>query len=405
MGQSQEITYEGGKLIVPDQPKIPYFPGDGIGPEVWTAAKSVLDAAVQTAYGDNRNIDWIKLRAGQEAMNDGLALLPEETVESIKKHRVAIKGPTMTPVGGGHRSINVTLRQKLDLYSNVRPLRYFKGVTAPVVDPEAVDVVVFRENTEDVYAGIEFAAGSEDAIRVEALLTALNCDVPPGSGIGVKVISKIRTQRLMRAAIDYAIANRKGRVTMMHKGNIMKETEGAFRRWGYELAASEYKDTVVAANDLKPGEKPGDGIVILDDVIADAMFQELLLHPNRFDIIAAPNLNGDYVSDACAAQVGGLGIAPGANIGAGIAIFEATHGTAPDIAGKGIANPGSLILSGALLLNFIGWKEAAKLAETAFAKVLESGRMTVDLAAGREEIEVLGTTAFGKAVKTEIYSM
>jgi isocitrate dehydrogenase len=392
------ISFANGELIVPDEPRIPFIAGDGIGPEVMAAARPILDAAVRTAYGSDRRIDWIEIPAGQSALEQGLDLLPRETVESITEHRVAIKGPTMTPVGGGHRSINVTLRQTLDLYACVRPVRYFTGVTAPVVDPGALDVVIFRENTEDVYAGIEYEAGCEGANRIAELLASQGCELKPETGIGVKIISRGATRRLIRAAVEHALAKGRRRVTIVHKGNIMKTTEGAFRAWGFDLVREEYAGRAVVAADLPPGQPEPEDVVIVDDRIADAMFQDLLLRPAHFDVIAAPNLNGDYLSDACAAQVGGLGIAPGANIGDGIAVFEATHGTAPDIAGKGIANPGSAVLSGAMLLEFIGWNEAAVGVVEAFAGILESGRMTVDLAAGRKGIEVLGTEAFEDAL-------
>jgi isocitrate dehydrogenase len=395
---SSKISFDDGELNVPATPRIPFIAGDGIGPEVMAAALEVLDAAVTGAYGGSRSIDWFEVAAGQSALARGLDLLPRETVDAIAEHRVAIKGPTMTPVGGGHRSINVTLRQTLDLYACVRPVRYFDGVTAPVTDPAALDVVIFRENTEDVYAGIEYAAGSDGARRIESMLADEGHALKPETGIGVKIISRGGTRRLVRAALEHALANGRRRVTLVHKGNIMKTTEGAFRAWGFDLVREEYAGRAVVAADLEAGAKELEGLVIVDDRIADAMFQELLLRPALFEVIAAPNLNGDYLSDACAAQVGGLGIAPGANIGQGIAVFEATHGTAPDIAGKGIANPGSAILSGAMLLEFIGWGEAARSAVDAFARVLRSGRMTVDLAAGRQGVEVLGTTAFKDAV-------
>ena len=395
---SSTITYENGELNVPDEPRVPFIAGDGIGPEVMAAARPVLDAAVRASYGGERSIDWFEVPAGQSALEQGLDLLPRETVDAITEHRVAIKGPTMTPVGGGHRSINVTLRQTLDLYACVRPVRYFSGVTAPVTEPQVLDVVIFRENTEDVYAGIEYAAGSDGAAKIEKLLGDEGRQLKPETGIGVKIISRGGTERLVRAAVEHALSSGRRRVTLVHKGNIMKTTEGAFRAWGFELVRQEYAGRAVVAADLPAGEPEPEGVVIVDDRIADAMFQELLLRPALFDVIAAPNLNGDYLSDACAAQVGGLGIAPGANIGAGIAVFEATHGTAPDIAGKGIANPGSAILSGAMLLDFIGWGEAAERVVASFARVLESGRMTVDLAAGRKGVEVLGTDAFRDAL-------
>jgi len=395
---STPIRHENGQLLVPDTPRIPFISGDGIGPEVMAAALPVLDAAVAASYGGTRRIDWFEVFAGQAALAQGPDLLPVSTVEAITAHRVAIKGPTMTPVGGGHRSINVTLRQTLDLYACVRPVRYFEGVSAPVVDPRALDVVIFRENTEDVYAGIEYAAGSEGARRIESVLAADGRRLKPETGIGVKVISREGSRRLVRAAVEHALATGRKRVTIVHKGNIMKTTEGAFRAWGFDLVREEFAGRAIVADELPAGAPEPEGLVVVDDRIADAMFQDILLRPARFDVIAAPNLNGDYLSDACAAQVGGLGIAPGANIGDGIAVFEATHGTAPDIAGQGIANPGSAILSGAMLLEFIGWGEAARAVTDGFARVLASGRMTVDLAAGRAGIDVLGTGPFKDAV-------
>ena len=396
------ITYKDGGLVVPDRPAVPFIAGDGIGPEVWSAARPVLDKAAESCYGGSRAIEWFELPAGEAAAAKGLDLLPESTVEAIRLHRVAIKGPTMTPVGGGHRSINVTLRKTLDLYANVRPVHYFEGVVSPMKDPAALDVVIFRENTEDVYAGIEFSAGSEDAARVADMLRHMGHDLAPDTGIGIKIISREGTRRLMRAAIDYALDRGKHRVTIVHKGNIMKATEGAFRSWGYELVREEYAGKALALPDLGPGDSPPEGAVLVDDRIADAMFQDLLLSPARFDIIAAPNLNGDYLSDACAAQVGGLGIAPGANMGEGMALFESTHGTAPDIAGRNIANPGSMILSGAMLLDFLGWGEAARSVVEAFSAVLKSGRMTKDLASKREGAKELGTAEFGEAVAAEL---
>ena len=397
-----KIDYSSNKLHVPDEPEIPFLSGDGIGPEVWGAARPALDAAVEVAYGGERRISWFELPAGGRALAAGLELLPEATIEAIREHRVAIKGPTMTPVGGGHRSINVALRQALDLYANIRPVRHFAGVQAPVTDPDALDVVIFRENTEDVYAGIEFEADSDGARRLGSLLAESGIQIGPGTGLGVKPMSRAGTRRLVRAAIQHALDRGLRRVTLVHKGNIMKYTEGAFRDWGYELVREEFAGRAVAAGDLVPGAARPDGVVVVDDRIADAMFQELLLHPGRFDVIAAPNLNGDYLSDACAAQVGGLGIAPGANVGEGVALFESTHGTAPDIAGRNLANPGSMMLSGAMLLDHLGWEEAATRLRRAFSEVLASGRMTGDLAAGREGIEVLGTEEMGAAVEAAL---
>lgn len=388
------IGYEDGRLIVPDHPRVAFMPGDGIGPEVWEGARPVLEQAVRSSYGDARQIEWVELPLGQSALATHGALLPDSTVQAIRQLRVAIKGPTMTPVGSGHRSLNVTLRQSLDLYANVRPVRYFPGVESPVRHPERLDAVIFRENTEDVYAGIEFERGSPGCAQLRQALLALGHEVSSDFALGVKPMSRNGSRRLVKAALDFALQQGRSRVTMVHKGNIMKVTEGAFRNWGYELAAQDYAGRVWTASD---GDVP-DGGVLLEDRIADAMFQDLLLKPQLFEVIAAPNLNGDYLSDACAAQVGGLGIAPGANIGDGVALFESTHGTAPDIAGRGLANPGSMMLSGAMLLEHLGWPEAAQLVIDAFARVLQSGRMTGDLAAGREGIEVLGTQAFSEAV-------
>jgi len=399
---SEKIRYQSEKLIVPDQPIIPYITGDGIGPEIWDAARPVFEAAVQAAYGDARRVDWLELPAGQSALEATGELLPASTIEAIRDHRLAIKGPTMTPVGGGHRSINVTLRQVLDLYANVRPVRYFAGVDAPVRRPEALDVVIFRENTEDVYAGIEFAAGSPEAARYAELLSESGYTLKPETGIGIKVISREGSRRLVRAALEYAIKHGRRYVTIVHKGNIMKATEGAFLAWGLELVREEFAGHAVVAGDLPAGSEPPEGKVIVNDRIADAAFQDLILFPERFDILAAPNLNGDYLSDACAAQVGGLGIAPGANLGAGLAVFESTHGTAPDIAGKGLANPGSMLLSGSLMFEFLGWGEVAKSIVDGFAATLEAGRMTSDLAARRPGIEVLSTSELGQAVEEKI---
>jgi isocitrate dehydrogenase len=396
--KGETIRYVDDRLVVPDHPNVGFMPGDGIGPEVWCGARPVLDEAALLAYGGVREIHWQELPLGQSALETDGSLLPESTVDSIKDLRVAIKGPTMTPVGGGHRSLNVTLRQELDLYANVRPVRYFPGVESPMRHPEELNAVIFRENTEDVYAGIEFKRGSDGARKLRRLLADLGQSVSKDAALGIKPISRDGTRRLVKEAIEYALQHSRYRVTLVHKGNIMKATEGGFRTWGYELAREDYPDRVIAASDLDPGQDPPEGMVLLEDRIADAMFQDLLLTPSLFEIIAAPNLNGDYLSDACAAQVGGLGIAPGANIGRGVALFESTHGTAPDIAGKGLANPGSMMLSGALLQEHLGWTEAADRVVNAFAKVLKSGRMTVDLAADRNDIEVLGTTEFSNAV-------
>jgi isocitrate dehydrogenase len=395
------IDWQDGRYIVPDQPAVPFFPGDGIGPEVMDAARPVLDAAVRRAYGGRRAIAWFEVPAAGRATAAGLDLLPADTLDTIRRHRIAIKGPTMTPVGSGHRSINVALRQALDLYANVRPVRYFEGVAAPVVNPGAVDIVIFRENTEDVYAGIEFAAGSERARHLGTLLGEWGSHIPDDAGLGIKVVSREKSRRLVRAAVRHAVAKGIGRVTLVHKGNIMKATEGAFAAWGYEVVREEFAGRAIPAADVPAGGPPP-GVVVVEDRIADAMFQDLLIAPQRFGVLATTNLNGDYLSDAAAAQVGGLGVAPGANLGDGIAVFEPTHGTAPDIAGKGLANPGSMILTGALMLDVMGWTEAGALVVDAFAATLRDGRMTRDLAAGRAGIEALSTQAFGDAVATRI---
>ncbi|MCX6355991.1 MAG: isocitrate dehydrogenase (NADP(+)) [Candidatus Aureabacteria bacterium] len=365
-----------GSLCVTDHPVIPFIEGDGVGPEVWRAARSVIDGAVQSAYRGERAIGWKELYAGEKAegkFGEGV-LLPEETLEGIEEHLVAIKGPLTTPISGGHRSLNVTLRQKLDLYACVRPVRYFNGVPSPVKHPERVDLVIFRENTEDVYAGIEWQAGSEGAEEVTQFIKRkFNISINPGSGIGIKPISEHGSKRLVRMAVRYAIANRRKSVTLVHKGNIMKWTEGAFREWGYEVA-QEFGGLVVGEGEDKEGR------VVMKDRIADSMFQQLLLRPEEYDVIATTNLNGDYLSDACAAQVGGLGMAPGANIGDRVAVFEATHGSAPKHAGKDRVNPGSLILSGVMLLEHIGWIEAANLIMKAIRETILSKVVTYDLA-------------------------
>jgi isocitrate dehydrogenase len=395
------IRFENGRLEVPDRPVLPVLPGDGIGPEVFSASRPAIEAAVKAAYAGRRAIEWLYLPAGQSAMNQGLDPLPRSTVDAIRLHRVAIKGPTMTPTGGGHKSINVGLRQALDLYSNVRPVRYFQGVKSPVKNPHALDVVIFRENTEDVYAGIEFERGTPDEVELAAWLRTKGYHVPEDAGLGIKVISKHCSQRLVRAAVNYALERGLKRVTLVHKGNIMKATEGAFLRWGQEVVREEFAGRAALWADLKGAPAP-EGQILVDERIADAMFQDLILTPGKFNVIATPNINGDYISDASAAQVGGLGVAPGANIGEGLAVFEPTHGTAPDIAGKGIANPGSMILTGAMMLEHLGWIEASKLLVDAFSAVLASGRMTGDLALGRPEIQVLSTTGFGDAVAEEV---
>jgi isocitrate dehydrogenase len=372
-----------GTISVPDLPIIPCIEGDGIGPDIWKATRHVLDAAVEKAYGGKKKISWKEILAGEKAFQQTGKWLPPETLKAIKEHVVAIKGPLTTPVGEGIRSLNVTLRQELDLYACVRPVRYFKGTPSPVTRPEDMDMIIFRENTEDVYAGIEWPEGSEDARKVIRFLTdEMGQDIRPDSGIGIKPISRFRTKRLVRKAIRYAIDMGKSSVTLVHKGNIMKYTEGAFKNWGYELAKIEFPEKTITEQELwneYNGRQP-EGKIVIKDRIADAMFQQILLRPMEYSVLALPNLNGDYISDACAAQVGGLGMAPGANIGDGYALFEATHGTAPKYTGLDKVNPGSLILSGAMMLEYFGWKDATVKIHSALEAAIARKRVTYDLA-------------------------
>ena len=372
-----------GDLVVPDRPVIPFIEGDGIGPDIWRATRRVMDAAVSEAYGGGREIDWLEVMAGEKAFEQHGEWLPDETVKQIRLHRVAIKGPLTTPVGKGFRSINVALRQELDLYACIRPVKYIPGVPSPMKAPQHVDMIVFRENTEDVYSGLEWDAESEMARKLaELVYREEGREIRVGSGIGLKPISRFCTRRLVRKALQYAVENRKESVTLVHKGNIMKYTEGAFRNWGYELADEEFKDAVITEERVfneHQGVRP-EGKVLLKDRIADAMFQQILLRPREYDVLATPNLNGDYLSDALAATVGGLGMAPGANMGDGIAVFEATHGTAPKYAGQDKVNPGSLILSGVLMLAHIKWHEAADLIRESLLKTVQQKRVTYDLA-------------------------
>lgn len=372
-----------GTLQVPDTPVIPFIEGDGIGPDIWAAAHRVLDAAVGLAYGGQRRIKWVEVLAGEKAYRKTGEWLPGGTLEAIKDHVVAIKGPLTTPVGGGIRSINVALRQRLDLYACVRPIRYITGVPSPMRHPERVNMVVFRENTEDVYAGIEWEAQSREAEGVIAFLNdRMGVDVARDSAIGIKPMSQAATGRLVARAIQYALDNDFASVTLVHKGNIMKYTEGAFMRWGYEVARQMFGDHILVESDgwLEPDGKVPQGKVVIKDRIADMMFQQVLVRPEAYHVIATSNLNGDYLSDALAAQVGGLGMAPGANFGDSYAVFEATHGTAPKYAGKDMANPVSLILSGVMMLEYLGWAEAASAIEQAIQKSIFDGLVTYDLA-------------------------
>jgi isocitrate dehydrogenase len=392
-------------LNVPDQPIIPYIEGDGIGVDIWPASQKVWDAAVEVAYNGKRKIEWLEVLAGEKAFNKTGSWLPDETNQTIQEYKVAIKGPLTTPVGGGIRSLNVALRQIHDLYACVRPVRWFQGVPAPVKEPQKLDVVIFRENTEDIYLGIEAQEGTEQAKKmIQAVKEVFGKDVRPDSGIGIKPVSVEGSKRLIRRAINYALANNKQSVTLVHKGNIMKFTEGAFRDWGYDLAREEYADKVVTEADLwdKFNGKMPEGKILLKDRIADAMFQQLLLRPDEYEVIATMNLNGDYLSDACAAQVGGLGLAPGANIGDQAAVFEATHGTAPKYAGQDKVNPGSLILSGVMMLEHLGWTEAAKLVVEAFERTIASKKVTYDLERQMEGATLMSCSGFANEIVNNI---
>ncbi len=400
-GEGEKIVIRDGKLQVPDRPIIPFIEGDGIGPDIWRAAKSVLDAAVEKAYRGKRKIVWMEIFAGEKAHKIYGEWLPQETYDAIAEHIVAIKGPLTTPVGGGYRSLNVTLRQVLDLYACVRPVKYYQGVPSPVKHPEKMDVVIFRENTEDVYAGIEWPQGTPEVKKViDFLNNEMGTKIREDSGIGIKPISIHGSKRLVRKAIRYALENNRKSVTLVHKGNIMKYTEGAFRDWGYELAKEEFRDEIVTEEELwsQYGGKLPDGKIVIKDRIADNMFQQVLTRTDEYDVIATPNLNGDYLSDACAAQVGGLGMAPGANIGDYIGLFEATHGTAPKYAGMDKVNPGSLILSGVMMLQYMGWSEAAGLIEKAISETIQQKRVTYDLERQIEGATLLKCSEFGAAI-------
>ncbi len=384
MNQESRITKSSdGTLIVPDRPVIPFIQGDGIGPDIWHATRMVLDAAVTQAYDGARVIAWQEVLAGEKAQQETGEWLPEETLSTIKRYMVAIKGPLTTPVGKGIRSLNVAIRKQLDLYACVRPVKYIASVPSPMKHPENIDMVVFRENTEDLYVGIEWESGSREAEAVKAFLEEkMGVRLPDKPGIGIKPISEKNTKRLVARAIAYAVEHRLPSVTLMHKGNIMKFTEGAFSKWGYQVAAERFADDTITEAELyekHDGKRPAAKVVVKDR-IADMLFQQVLLRPDEFHVIATPNLNGDYISDALAAQVGGLGMAPGANIGDECAVFEATHGTAPKYAGQDKVNPSSLILSGAMLFDHIGWREAAEKIRTALRQTVQAGVVTYDLA-------------------------
>jgi isocitrate dehydrogenase len=391
----ERIEFSGNKLKVPNKPIIPFIEGDGTGPDIWRASVRVFDAAVEKAYGGERKIEWMEIFAGEKAFKQFNDWLPQETVDACAEFRVSIKGPLTTPVGGGIRSLNVTLRQVLDLYACIRPVRWFEGVGAPVKDPARVNVVIFRENTEDVYAGIEFKAGSPEATKLRDFISReLKKEIREGSALGIKPMSEFGSKRLVDMALDYTVKNKRSSLTLVHKGNIMKFTEGAFRDWGYEVAKQKYGATEI---DKGPWCKLPDGAVV-KDVIADAMFQQLLLRPDEYAVIATPNLNGDYLSDAAAAQVGGLGIAPGGNVGDGVAVFEATHGTAPKYAGLDKINPGSVILSGVMMLEYMGWTEAGALIVRGLENAIKSKKVTYDLARQMPGATEISTSAFGDQI-------
>ena len=392
----EPIRLVDGTLEVPARPIIPYIEGDGTGPDIWRATSHVLDAAVAKAYDGERKLVWMEIFAGEKAVQKTGDWLPHESLHALRTFRVGIKGPLTTPVGGGIRSLNVTLRQELDLYACIRPVRYIPGVPSPVREPERVNVVIFRENTEDVYAGIEWKGGSPEAEKVRRFLVdEMHADVREASGIGIKPISPFGTKRLVAAAIRYALQRRRRSVTLVHKGNIMKFTEGAFRDWGYEAAREQFGDRTIPEAEVK-----GDAgrRVVIKDRIADSMFQQILLRPDEYDVLATPNLNGDYLSDAAAAQVGGLGMAPGANVGDEAAVFEATHGTAPKYANADKVNPGSLLLSGVMMLEHLGWQEAADLVVRGLERTIANKTVTYDLERQMAGATLVSTSRFGREI-------
>ena len=396
------IRIEGGQRLVPDSPIVPFIEGDGIGRDIWKASRPVFDAAVESAYGGARQIAWYEILAGEKAFNRVGEWLPEDTVDAIREFKVAIKGPLTTPVGGGIRSLNVALRQILTLYSCVRPVKWYPGVPSPVKQPGKLDVVIFRENTEDVYAGVEWESGSDEAAAVIDFLNGpMGRSIRTDSGIGIKPVSEHGSKRLVRAAIRYALDNGRASVTLVHKGNIMKFTEGAFKDWGYEVATGEFRDECVTEDETWASGGDGsvpEGKVLVKDRIADSMFQQVLLRPAEYDVVATTNLNGDYLSDACAAQVGGLGLAPGANIGREHALFEATHGTAPKYADKDVVNPSSVILSGAMMLRHMGWTEAADAIERGMTGAIAEKTVTYDLHRQMPGAKKVRCGEFGAAV-------
>ncbi len=403
--KGDKIQYDNGVLTVPENPIILFIEGDGTGPDLWRPTRLVLETAVEKAYGGSKKIAWMEILAGEKAYNRVKQWLPEETLDKIREYKVAIKGPLTTPVGGGIRSINVALRQKLKLYACVRPVKYLHGVPSPVREPEKVDMVIFRENLEDVYAGIEWKYESPAARKIiDIIHSETDIEIPEGAGIGIKTISRINTANLVRRAVQYALDYGYRNVTLVHKGNIMKYTEGAFREWGYELVKSEFRDQTISEDELyneHNGTCP-EGKIVVKDRIADDMFQQILLKPDLYDVIAAPNLNGDYLSDALAAQVGGLGLSPGANIGDSEVMFEATHGTSPKYAGQDKANPSAMILSGEMMLRFLGWNEAAEMLRAGIEKTILEKRVTFDLHRKLEGATLLKSSEFGEAIAGNI---
>ncbi|GAB5490691.1 MAG: hypothetical protein Phog2KO_09060 [Phototrophicaceae bacterium] len=399
----EKITFTDGKMNVPDNPILLFIEGDGIGYDIMTASKRIWDAAVEKAYGGEKKITWMEIFSGEKAADtyDG-DYMPEETFQALRDYKVGIKGPLTTPVGGGFRSLNVTLRQVLDLYSCIRPVRWFEGVPSPVKNPEDVDVVIFRENTEDIYAGIEFEAGTPERDKLEKFLREeMGAEgFFEGAGLGIKPISEFGSKRLIRAAIKYAIERKRKSVTLVHKGNIQKFTEGAFQRWGYELAKEEFPEETISWDDVAEnhGGQVPEGKILIQDTIADIMFQKMLLRPSEHDVIATTNLNGDYLSDALAAEVGGVGIAPGANIGDEIALFEATHGTAPKYTNLDKVNPGSLLFSGVMMLEHLGWFEAADLITKAYEATIADNIVTYDFARQMDDAKEVKTSEFATAI-------
>jgi isocitrate dehydrogenase len=398
----EKITYENGRLHVPDHPIVAFIEGDGIGVDITPASMMVWDAAVEKAYGGRRKIAWMEIYSGEKAAEkyDG-NYMPEETFDAMREYIVGIKGPLTTPIGGGFRSLNVTLRQVLDLYACVRPVRYIQGTPSPMKHPEKMNIVIYRENTEDVYSGVEWEANTEEAKAIiEFMNTRLGKNVREGSAIGIKPVSEFGSKRLVRQAIQYAVDHQRPSVTLVHKGNIMKFTEGAFKNWGYEVATQEFRDHIVTEDELwsdYDGKAPA-GKIVINDRIADNMLQQMITRTDEYSVLATLNLNGDYISDAAAAQVGGLGMAPGGNIGDGVALFEATHGTAPKYAGKDMVNPGSLILSGSMMLEYMGWQEAADLVEQAMAKTIQDKVVTYDLHRQIDGATKVSSSGFAKAI-------